>query len=60
MGENLSEMVRKEFDRQSTSNYHPSQAAIDRLVAAMEQEGVEFGEIGVAAAVIGFLTAKGY
>lgn len=56
MDETLSDMIEEEFGR---FNYAASQAEIATLACALEVQDVDYGEVGVGAAVIGFLVAKG-
>jgi hypothetical protein len=54
----LSYALLREFERQA-GKHTPTAREIRKLADALHQEDVEFGEIGIAAAVIGWNSARG-
>lgn len=58
--ENIKDMV---FAECKLQGYHPHKIQdinqLAALIVALDQENVEFGDIGITAAVYGFMAAKG-
>jgi hypothetical protein len=51
------QQIREEFERQS--EFLPTNATCEKMAVALNLEGIEFGDVGVASAVIGYLCARG-